>query len=213
MKNNCIYLSTEFLDGGLGWSLRIGTLQNSFIKKLFLQNTIQLLFPNLSYLKQGAAFYSIKKFSVKLWLNPWKIRRFKNTLTLQAPHTLYYKSQMTFRFVLWVCCFMKHEVKKMQKVMFLTNSQVTAFFFKSSIGNALPFPMLCYWQFDLRVDLLPYGHLGLVLCGNNQLTGFHSIKTLDVKSFLSTRSRKLKEIVLWDKFLIVPETGSLNQTK
>ena len=73
--------------------------------------------------------------------------------------------------------------------------------------------MIYYWEFNVGVVLLPYGHLDPMVCGNNQLTGCHSIKTLDVKSFFSTRSRKLKEIFLWDTFLIVPETDSFNQTK
>ena len=54
MKNNCVYFSTEFLDGGLGWRWRLDPLQSSFIEKLFIQNTTQLLFPNLNYIKKRA---------------------------------------------------------------------------------------------------------------------------------------------------------------
>ena len=65
----------------------------------------------------------------------------------------------------------------------------------------------------MGVELLPYGLLGIAVCRNNQLTDFHSINALDVKSFLSTRLRKFKEFVLWDKILKVSETESFNQAK
>ena len=48
-----------------------GVLQNSFIERLFLQNTTQLSFLNLNYSQKDLLMVFDKKwFSVKLFLNP-----------------------------------------------------------------------------------------------------------------------------------------------
>ena len=67
-----------------------GVLQNSFIERLFLQNTTQLSFLNLNYSQKNLLMvFAKKRFSVKLFFNPWKLHRLENTWSWQTPHTLF----------------------------------------------------------------------------------------------------------------------------